>query len=355
VNADCLKLTTYYGERDRAGRAFLADALSDIYARRELAVSLVLRGVDGFGAKHRLRTDRLLTLSEDLPLVSVAVDTRARIEAAVAEVAALRFDGLVTLERAQIVTEDLGGAALADGLHEATKLTVYVGRHERAGRTPLHQAVVALLRRHGVAGATVLLGVDGTVHGQRRRARFAGRNAGVPLMIIAVGTARTIAAALHELGTILARPLVTVERVRVCKRDGVLLEAPPHAGGTDASGLQIWQKLMVYAGEQSRHRGAPLSPQLVRALRAAGAAGATSLRGIWGYHGDHAPHGDGLWQLRRRVPVVTVIVDTPERIRRWFEIVDRFTDETGLVTSELVPALRATGPGIDEGGLRLAG
>ena len=111
---------------------------------------------------------------------------------------------------------------------------------------------------------------------------------------------------------------------------------------------------MVYAGEQSRHDGAPLSGRLVRALRAAGAAGATNLRGIRGYHGDHAPHGDTFWQLRRRAPVVTVVVDTPERIRRWFAIVDELTDETGLVTSELVPAFRATGPGLEQGGLRLA-
>jgi PII-like signaling protein len=111
---------------------------------------------------------------------------------------------------------------------------------------------------------------------------------------------------------------------------------------------------MVYAGEQSRHAGRPLHHQLVRALRAAGAAGATSLRGTWGYHGDHRPHGDSFWQLRRRVPVVTVIVDTPERTRDWFAIVDELTDETGLVTSEMVPAFRATGPGIERGGLRLA-
>jgi len=36
-----------------------------------------------------------------------------------------------------------------------------------------------------------------------------------------------------------------------------------------------------------------------------------------------------------------VIVDTPQRTRAWFEIVDRLTDATGLVTSELVPAYRA--------------
>jgi PII-like signaling protein len=72
VNEDCLKLTTYFGERDRASGGFLADAFTDIYARHELQTSLVMRGVEGFGVRQHLRTDRLLTLSEDLPLVSVA-------------------------------------------------------------------------------------------------------------------------------------------------------------------------------------------------------------------------------------------------------------------------------------------
>ena len=112
---------------------------------------------------------------------------------------------------------------------------------------------------------------------------------------------------------------------------------------------------MVYSGEQARHDGRPLYSELIRALREAGASGATSLRGIWGYHDDHEPHGDSFWTVRRRVPVLTVIVDTPPRIRQWFEVVDRFTDETGLVTSEVVPAFRATGPDIEAGGLSLAG
>ncbi|MBV9943551.1 MAG: DUF190 domain-containing protein [Solirubrobacterales bacterium] len=73
-----------------------------------------------------------------------------------------------------------------------------------------------------------------------------------------------------------------------------------------------------------------------------------------GYHGDHRPHGDSFWQLRRRVPVVTVIVDTPERVAGWFALVDEVTRETGLVTSEMVPAFRATGPALNRGGLRLA-
>jgi PII-like signaling protein len=354
VDEDCLKLTAYFGERDRVEGAFLADAFTDVFARHELQTSLVLRGVAGFGASQHFRTDRQLSLSEDLPIVSVAVDARARIETALDELRHLEFDGLVTLERARMLTGQIEPITFPPDLHEATKLTIYVGRQERIGGRPAYQAVVQHLHDAGVAGATVLLGVDGTAHGTRRRARFFGRNAEVPLMIISVGDGDRIAAALPQLGQMLARPLATLERVRVCKRDGQKLAEPQALPDSDSSGLGVWQKLMVYAGEQAHHDGRPLYFELLRRLRAAGAAGATSLRGVWGYHGAHAPHGDTFWQLRRRVPVVTVIVDTPERIRTWFEIVDELTSELGLVTSEMVPAYRATAAQSRRGGFALA-
>jgi len=61
-----------------------------------------------------------------------------------------------------------------------------------------------------------------------------------------------------------------------------------------------------------------------------------------------------LLSLRRRVPVVTVVVDRPEAIQRWWRVIDEVTDETGLVTSELVPAFQAVGSEIRTGGLRLS-
>ena len=62
-----IKLTTYFGEREREGGGFLADALFDVYERHRMRTSVLLRGVEGFGERHRLQTDRLLTLSESLP------------------------------------------------------------------------------------------------------------------------------------------------------------------------------------------------------------------------------------------------------------------------------------------------
>jgi PII-like signaling protein len=355
VNEDCLKLTTYFGERHRTEEQFVADALLDLYGRREVEVSVMLRGAEGFGGRHHRRTDRLLTLSEDLPLVSVAVDTRERIEAVLEEVVAIKRGGLITLERARMLTGEILPTALPEELHEATKLTIYVGREERVYGVPAHVAVCDLLHRRGISGATVLLGVDGTAHGVRERARFFGRNADVPMMIIAVGSGAGISRVLPELGALLRRPLLTLERVRVCKSDGEHLARPDALPATDELGRALWQKLMVYTSEGARHGRVPLHLALVRRLREGGAAGATCLRGIWGFHGDHPPHGDRLLQLRRRVPVVTIVVDTPARIADSFRIVDELTDQAGLVTSEMVPALTSLpGDGWAHGGLRLA-
>jgi PII-like signaling protein len=159
---------------------------------------------------------------------------------------------------------------------------------------------------------------------------------------------------LPELSELLGRPLITLERVRVCKRDGQLLASPHELPGSDEHGLALWQKLTVYTSQAATHDGHPVNLQIIRRLRESDAAGATSIRGIWGFHGEHEPHGDRLLQLRRHVPVVTTVIDTPERIARSFQIIDELTAEHGLVTSEMVPAVTAMSATESRGGLRLA-
>jgi PII-like signaling protein len=292
VSGESLKLTVYLGESDD-----LADALMATFARQRVEASVLLRGVEGFGIRHHLRSERLLTLSEDLPLVAVAVDERDRIEALLPEVGG----GLVTVGRSE------GG--------DDVRLTVYCGRKEAVRGRPAFIAVVDLLHRHGLSAATVLLGVDSTVRGERHRARFFGRNADVLLTIESVGSPERAEAAIAELGNLLDEPLVTLERITVSR---------PYAG-------QGWQKLTVHSSG-----GTPVHVELVRRLREAGAGGATCVRGIWGYHGDHRPHGDTLLSLRRQAPVLTTIVADPESVQRCFEIVSEVTARRGLVTSEPV-------------------
>jgi PII-like signaling protein len=361
VNEDCLKLTSYFGERQRtANNGFAADALLALYGRQGIATSILLRGAEGFGAKHRLRTDRSLTLSDDLPLIAVAVDTRSRIEGLLDATSGVLRSGLVTLERARLLTGDMEVVAPSETPDDETKLTVYLGRQERVYRVPAFVAVCDLLHRRGIAGATALLGVDGTAHGKRQRATFFSRNAGTPMMVIAVGSGKRIAQVLPELGGLLHRPLLTLERVRICKRDGELLCRPPATpespSPADETGrLPPAHKLMIYTSEAALHDGQPIHRAIVRRLRAAGISGATTQRGIWGFHGDHPPHGDRLLQLGRRVPTLTIVIDTPERIQAAFDIIGDLTAEQGLVTCETVPAIRPIGSGRAAAGLPASG
>lgn len=322
MNGELLKLTACFGERERVGEGLLVDSLFDDFDRHGVHTSVLMRGVEGFGLRHHLRTDRLLTLSEDLPVMAIAVDERARIEGVLEELPGAAERGLVTLESVRSSLE------LADG---DVRLTIYLHRRQRAAGVPAFIAACDLLHRHGVAGATALLGVDGTVEGARRRARFLSANADVPMTVVAVGAAESIASALPELGHLLGSPLMTTEAVRACKRDGEVLARPGDDG---------WQRLTLYSSESTTVGGHATHHELIRRLRQAGARGATGVRGIWGYHGDHAPHGDRLLQLRRRAPIVTTVVDAPDRIAAWFEIADELTPERGLLTSEPVAVVR---------------
>jgi PII-like signaling protein len=359
VNQPALKLTAYFGERQRVVTdhvrrpGFLADAMLDLFDTRELATSVMLRGIASFGPRHVLRTDESLSLSEDPPVTIAAVDVESKISGLVDDVVAMTGHGLVTLERARLVRGD--DELLDAGADDAVKLTVYVGRQERIGRLPAYRAVCDLLHRQGFSGGAVILGVDGTAHGERYRAAFFSRNVNVPLMIISVGTAAQVSAVVAELSAVSPNALLTVERVRLCKRGGELFARPHRLPDTDDQGRPLWQKLMVHTSEATGHGGVPIHRALVHQLLESGMArGATVLRGIWGFHGDHKPHGDKLFQLTRRMPVVTIIIDTPEWIARSFDIVHELTAEHGLVTSEMVPAVVTIAGPDQDGDTRLA-
>ncbi|WP_396922405.1 DUF190 domain-containing protein [Mycolicibacterium sp.] len=351
MSTEYLKLTAYFGERQRHEHWFVSDELLRLYGETDVATSVLMRGIASFGPRHELRSDETLSMSEDPPVAVAAVDTAEKIAALAERTVALVPRGLITLERAQLLTRD----SAAPMVHETAKVTIYVGRQHRVGGAPAYRAVCAALHRHGFAGATVFLGVDGTAHGERHRARFFSRNADVPIMVVAVGTGEQAQAALHELNRLLERPLITVERAQLCKLGGELLTRPTSLPATDDQGRQLWQKLMIHTSEAALHDGVPIHRAIVRHLLHSGvAAGATVLRGVWGFTGAALPHGDKLFQLGRQVPVTTIVVDTPERIGATFDVVDELTGGSGLVSAELVPAATIVDTGVRRGSMNLA-
>lgn len=98
-----LRLTVLVGENDTWHHRPL---YSEIVRRAHcagLAGASAFRGVEGFGASSLIHTSRLLSLSEDLPVAIVIVDTEERVRAFLPQLDELVTEGLVTLDDCEVV------------------------------------------------------------------------------------------------------------------------------------------------------------------------------------------------------------------------------------------------------------
>lgn len=96
-------LRVFIGEADRWHGRPLYEAIVEEARRRGLAGATVWKGFMGFGAHSRLHTAKVLRLSEDLPIVIEIVDSPEKIAELLPELDAMIGEGLVTLERAEIL------------------------------------------------------------------------------------------------------------------------------------------------------------------------------------------------------------------------------------------------------------
>ena len=96
-------LRIFVGEADRWKGRPLYEAIVEEARRRGLAGATVWKGAMGYGAHSRLHTSKVLRLSQDLPVVIEIVDASDKIDAFLPQLDDMVFEGLVTLERAEVI------------------------------------------------------------------------------------------------------------------------------------------------------------------------------------------------------------------------------------------------------------
>lgn len=93
----------HIGERDKYHGHPLYQAIVELLRERHYAGATVLRAIMGFGSNSKIRTDRIETLSLDLPVIVECIDTEEKIEAILPELDEMIGGGLITLERAKVI------------------------------------------------------------------------------------------------------------------------------------------------------------------------------------------------------------------------------------------------------------
>jgi PII-like signaling protein len=93
----------HIGESDRWHGKPLYDAIVELLRREKFSGVTVLRGVGGFGSSSVYHTDKIMRLSQDLPIVIEVVEFAERIEKMLPRLDEMIGGGLVTLEKVRVI------------------------------------------------------------------------------------------------------------------------------------------------------------------------------------------------------------------------------------------------------------
>jgi PII-like signaling protein len=93
----------HIGERDKWHGRPLYEALIEMFHREAFSGATVLRGVGGYGSSSRYHTEKILRLSQDLPIVVEVVESTERIEQILPRLDGMVGGGLITLEKVRVI------------------------------------------------------------------------------------------------------------------------------------------------------------------------------------------------------------------------------------------------------------
>ena len=97
------RLRIFIGEAEQWQGKPLYQALLEMAQRHNMAGATVLRGIEGFGPEHRLSTERLPDISDNLPLVIEIVESKTQIERFLPVLDGMVQRGMISVTSLEIV------------------------------------------------------------------------------------------------------------------------------------------------------------------------------------------------------------------------------------------------------------
>lgn len=225
----------------RHGLSPLYEWIVEVAHREGLQGATVLKGFLGFRPDGSLLEARTWSPSQDLPVIVEVVDEPARIEALLARVEPVFPEGIITLERAHVLSHrrgpggtplaarDIIATAAASAAHGVRTMKVpdvgvllrmFIGESDKAPGSdrPLYEAIVRRARECHLAGATVLRGPMGFGrHSRVHTAKLLELSTDLPIVIEIVDAEEKVNAFLPIVDELVTEGLVTMEAVRIVR------------------------------------------------------------------------------------------------------------------------------------------
>jgi PII-like signaling protein len=97
------RIRIFVGEAQEWHGKPLYRALVEVAQQHDMLVATVLHGIEGFGPEHRLSTERLPDISENLPMVVEIIDEEAQVEALLPVFDQMVQQGTITLASVELL------------------------------------------------------------------------------------------------------------------------------------------------------------------------------------------------------------------------------------------------------------
>jgi PII-like signaling protein len=220
------KVTVYVGQDQQYHGESVYAAILEFLFYRKVSGATVTRCIAGFGADHHMRTDRILALTENLPMKVEFIETAEKVEQLLPKLQEIAGTGLIEIQDTTIAKpyQSTKQAARPDNTpplknaEKAKLMRIFVGENDKWNGKPLHTALLECMRANDIAGVTVYQGILG--YGANRRIHQDSAlhlSHDRPMMLSAVDTEARLRAFLPVFEDMVQQGLVVFSDVDVVK------------------------------------------------------------------------------------------------------------------------------------------
>lgn len=220
------KVSIYVGQDHQYHGESVYAAMLEFLFYHKVSGASVTRGIAGFGADHHMHTDRILVLSENLPMKVEFIETPEKVEELLPKLHEMVGTGLIEIQDTTIVkpSESSKQAARQESTPplkregKAKLMRILIGENDKWNGKPFHKALIECMRTNDIAGVTVYQGILG--YGANRRIHKDSalrRSHDRPMMLSVVDTEERLRGFLPVLSEMVQHGLVVFSDVDVIK------------------------------------------------------------------------------------------------------------------------------------------
>lgn len=219
----------------------------------------------------------------------------------------------------------------------AKKVTIYVGEDHKYHGQSSYSAILDFLFYRGVSGASVVRGIAGFgADHHLHTTRIERLTEDLPIKIEFIESHEKVEDLLPKLRDLAGTGLIEIQDTTVIKPAETESSKKQAVPGPQPLKRHSKAKMMrIYIGENDKWRDKPLYKALIESMRANDIAGVTVYQGILGYGANRRIHRDTALHLSHDRPILLSAVDTEEKLRAFFPILDAMIQQGLVVLSDV--------------------